>query len=138
MSWMTLEPRGGRLTYVPGEAVEGSVRWELEGPPSRVEVRLFWYTQGKGTQDVEVAASAAWEHPGSSEKGDFSLRLPEAPFSFSGKLISVLWAIEAVVEPAAEVARVEITVSPTGAEVVLPALPDEASKTPLGFRTQGR
>lgn len=137
MSWMTLDLRGGKTSFKPGESVEGSVRWELDAPPSKVEVRLFWYTRGKGTEDVAVEGSAAWESPSNAEKREFALNLPEAPYSFSGKLISVLWAVEAVVEPPSEVARVEIVVSPSGAEVVLPVLTEEQTKTPFPFNRGG-
>ena len=137
MSWMTLELREGKISYKPGETAQGTARWELELPPSRVEVRLFWFTRGKGTQDVEIVRTAAWENPSSAEARDFEFQLPEAPYSFSGKLISVLWALEAVTVPPGEVARVEITVSPTGAEVVLPVLPEDQPKPPFGFQSTG-
>jgi hypothetical protein len=131
MSWVSLDLRDGKRAYRPGETVEGAARWELEAPPSRVEVRLFWYTLGKGTQDVGVVATVSWEGPGNAEKRDFSLKLPEAPFSFSGKLISVLWALEVVVEPPADVARQEILVSPAGAEITLPVLPEKEEGLPI-------
>ena len=134
MSWMTLTLRDGTVTFRPGERVRGTARWELESPPAKVEARLFWYTRGKGTQDVEIVGTTVWEHPAAAESREFDLKLPDAPYSFSGKLISVLWALELVSEPAGEVARAEITVSPTWAEVLLPALPDEEAKTPPGFR----
>jgi hypothetical protein len=128
MSWMTLELRDGKVSYRPGETVQGAARWELDAPPSRVEARLFWYTRGKGTQDVEIVRTAAWELPSNAEKREFSFQIPDSPFSFSGKLVSVLWAVEAVTEPPGEVARVEVTVSPSGAEVILPVLPDDQPK----------
>jgi hypothetical protein len=137
MSWMTLDLRGGKASYRPGEGVRGTLRWELDSPPSRVEVRLFWYTRGKGTQDVEIVQTAGWDFPSAAESREFELRLPGAPFSFSGKLISLLWAVEAVSEPPGEVARAELTVSPTGAEILLEALPEVQAKAPSGFRPSG-
>ena len=50
----------------------------------------------------------------------FSLALPRQPFSFSGKLISLEWALELIVEPGSNVARETFVLSPTGSEVVLP------------------
>jgi hypothetical protein len=50
-----------------------------------------------------------------------SLRAPSGPYSFSGRLISLLWALEAVAEPGGEVARREIVLSPSGEEVRLDA-----------------
>jgi hypothetical protein len=45
--------------------------------------------------------------------------LPEGPYSFSGKLISLIWALELACSPGSETVRREITVSPTGHEIVL-------------------
>lgn len=126
-----MELRGGKVSYRPGEVAQGTLRWELDSPPSRVEVRLFWYTRGKGTQDIEILQCVGWDHPSAAETREFELRLPDAPFSFSGKLISVLWAVEAVTEPPGEVARTEFAVSPSGAEILLPELPQEETKPPL-------
>ena len=97
-----------RTSFKPGETVEGAV---VGGSPS-VEVRLFWYTEGKGTQDLEVVATA---HP--DAEGRFRLTLPPAPYSFSGRLISLIWAVEAVGGDASP--RVELLVSPDGGEILL-------------------
>ena len=47
------------------------------------------------------------------------LEEPEAPHSFSGALISLIWAVELLVEPGGLSERIEITVSPTGEEILL-------------------
>ena len=47
------------------------------------------------------------------------MTLPAGPYSFSGRLISLIWALELVAEPGNHVARVEITLGPDGQEVVL-------------------
>src|ERR1043166_4380135 len=51
------------------------------------------------------------------------LRLPESPYSFSGKLISLVWALELVAEPSKEVIRREFVLAPGGEEVRLDSLP---------------
>ncbi len=102
------ELRIERTSFKPGETVEGAV---VGGSPA-VEVRLFWYTEGKGTQDLEVVATA---HPDAD--GRFRLPLPAAPYSFSGKLISLIWAVEAVGGETCP--RVELLVSPDGGEILL-------------------
>lgn len=53
---ITIEIDGGRNAYRPGELLTGSVAWLTEQPVTDLEVRLFWFTQGKGTQDVHVTA----------------------------------------------------------------------------------
>ena len=100
---------GDRTSFKPGEAVEGVVT----GGSGALEARLFWYTEGKGTQDLEVVASQPLD-----ASGRFRLALPAAPYSFSGKLISLIWAVEAVGDPSAS-PRVELLVSPDGAEILL-------------------
>ena len=45
--------------------------------------------------------------------------LPPAPYSFSGKLISLIWAVEVVAEGIKEASRLEFTLSPDGREITL-------------------
>jgi hypothetical protein len=99
--------------------VEGTAKWLLSEAPQTVELRLFWYTKGKGTQDIEIVESVPFEHPQLEDARPFRVTLPASPYSFSGKLISLLWALELVAKPGEQSVRVEITMSPTGEEVVL-------------------
>jgi len=124
MAWMQVETRGGATTFVPGEVVEGTASWQLETPAQSVELRLFWYTQGKGDQDVGVVDTVAFSEPALLDRRSFRISLPAGPFSFSGKLISLIWALELVAEPGSQAGRLEITVSPTRREILLqPHLP---------------
>ena len=127
MSWIRVETRDGVTAFRPGDDVEGTVRWQLDAPPRSFEVRLFWYTQGKGDQDVGIVEVQPLASPEAAEHRPFRFRLPAGPFSFSGKLISLLWAIEAVAEPGDAVGRIELVVSPTGREIQLPSLPGDAA-----------
>lgn len=96
-------------SYRPQEAVTGIVT----GGAAGLEVRLFWYTEGKGTQDLEIVATQRLD-----AGGRFRLDLPAAPYSFSGKLISLIWAVEVAGE-ASGAPRAELLVSPDGAEILL-------------------
>lgn len=127
MSWIQVETRDGATSFRPGDDVEGTVRWRFDAPPRSLDVRLFWYTEGKGDQDVGIVEALPLAAPAAEEHRAFRFRLPAGPFSFSGKLISLLWAIEAVAEPGDEVGRVDLVVSPTGEEIHLPTLPGDAS-----------
>ena len=62
-------------------------------------MRLFWYTRGKGTEDVGLVDTVAFPNPQTTDQRTFRFALPEAPYSFSGKLISIIWAIELILEP---------------------------------------
>ena len=106
--------------FSPGEELTGAALWELAEPPQLAEVRLVWSTKGKGTEDAAVAATVAFETPLAGDTRPFSLRLPAAPYSFSGKLISLVWAVELVLQPGNLCERVEIVVAPGGREVLLP------------------
>ncbi len=41
-------------TIVPGQLIEGTAGWSLPDAPRSALIRLFWYTEGKGTRDVGV------------------------------------------------------------------------------------
>ena len=110
---------GDGTTFAPRETVRGRLEWALDTNPRYLELSLFWYTSGKGTRDVGVIGTAKFDDPGACGSKDFSFTLPDGPYSFSGKLISLIWAIELTCSPGSEMARREITVSPTGQEIVL-------------------
>lgn len=119
MEGLTIDISEYKTSFTPGAEVRGSIRWNLQGNPESVEVSLFWRTEGKGIQDVGVIDTAKFDNPDSLGQRDFTFTLPPAPFSFSGKLISIIWAIEATAYPSEQTTRQQITVSPTGHEVVI-------------------
>jgi hypothetical protein len=91
----------------------------LDAKPKSAEVRLFWYTEGKGTRDLEVVATQELDAPNQNDERPFRFAAPEAPYSFSGKLISLIWALELVTEPGGQAERLQVAVSPTGEEIML-------------------
>ena len=123
MSTLTIELEDGKLAYAPGEEIRGRASWALDGDPESVEVHLFWRTEGKGTQDTEIADTVAFQAPGRQDKRDFKLEIPHGPYSFAGKLIAILWSVEVVAEPGSEAGRQDIVVSPTGKPVTPAPLP---------------
>jgi hypothetical protein len=108
-----------RTSFRPGEECKGEAKWTLAGNIKSAEVRLFWYTGGKGTSDMQVVDTNKFQTPKENDQRSFSFKLPEAPYSFSGKLISLMWAIELVVEPDSQTQRLQIVLSPTGEEIAL-------------------
>lgn len=134
--------------FRPGDTISGSVSWsQLPEHITGLEARLLWYTEGKGNQDLDVVASQQlMGEPGdqserlqnaSSRMQDASTRLssgsdgsqegsarfdftaPTRPFSFSGKLISLVWTIEVVLFPDADGYQEPITISSDGQEIEL-------------------
>lgn len=110
--------RENRTAFAPGDEIAGAVLWELDDAPREAELRLLWFTRGKGTGDVEVVETMRFDRPQAGDTRPFSLRAPEAPYSFSGKLISVIWALELMLEPGGA-ERMELTIGPGAREVVL-------------------
>ena len=136
MSTLKIGTYENRTAFRPGAEIAGKVLWILDESAKAVEARLFWYTEGKGTQDVELVDNIRFDDPPRREQREFTFTLPEAPYSFSGKLISLLWALEVVVLPSEETERLEIVVSLSGHEVFLHKgeeieITDESAGQPL-------
>ena len=107
------------VAFVPEETVRGTVTWRATQTPREVILRLFYYTEGKGTQDIDVIEERRFEAPASHGTEDFEFVLPSGPYTFSGKLISLIWALELVVGDDGPVERREIVLSPTSQEIDL-------------------
>jgi hypothetical protein len=104
--------------YRPGETISGSVSWVAEKQPKKAELRFFWHTRGKGDRDAGLVESVSFELPQSSDHREFEFRAPDFPPSFSGKLISLIWGLELVLEPG-ESFVTEIVIAPNGVELSL-------------------
>lgn len=117
MSTLQVALRENRTAFEPGEEIVGAASWQTPNPPRSVELHLLWYTSGKGTPDTEIVDTHTFSNPGADAIEPFSFRLPTEPYSFSGKLISLQWAVELVVEPGGESTRVEFVMAPGGTEV---------------------
>jgi hypothetical protein len=118
---------GDRSAFRPGETLKVSALWALGAAPASLEARLFWRTTGKGTEDLVIVAQQEVATPAAAGEGSFEFTLPEAPWSFSGKLISLLWAVELVAEPDGQSARCEFVLGPHAKEILLTA-PADASR----------
>jgi hypothetical protein len=119
MDELKIELRDSKAVFAPGDIIQGGVRWSLEGNPESIELSLFWHTSGKGTQDVGVIETLKWDNPVSYDNKDFSFVLPAGPYTFSGRLISLIWALELTTFPNSQTEKLELTVSPTGSEILL-------------------
>jgi hypothetical protein len=122
MSSVRLGIRDNQTAFRPGDVIEGAALWELDAAPELAELRLVWSTRGKGTEDSEVVTTESFAEPKAGDTRTFRLQLPDAPYSFNGQLISLIWAVELVVKPGDHFDRIEIIVAPDGREIVLPGL----------------
>lgn len=115
-----------RTAFRPGESIQVTVLWALDRAPGTIDVRLFWMTRGKGTEDLQVVSNHSLQANTAAGEAGCSLVLPEAPWSFSGRLISLVWAVEAVA-PALDLAGTcEFVLAPDGREIRLEAMRSDA------------
>ena len=118
MNDLTLEITNGKTIYRPGETLSGFVRWELASRPRELEIVLFWHTEGKGSTDTGVVDRVVREDPGERGEHDFHFVLPEAPHSFSGRLISLVWGVEALFPKEKLHVHTDFVLSPDGRDAV--------------------
>lgn len=114
--------RENKTSFRPGETIAGAVLWELEKAPTLAEVRLLWFTRGKGTEDSATVETVPFDAVPAADTREFSFTAPNGPYSFSGKLIALLWAVEFVAKPGGEFQRIEITIAPDGTAIALPQI----------------
>ena len=134
-----------RTVVRPGEELSGEVTWDLGEPPADGELQLRWDTSGKGDPESAIVGTvslaelpripdpsgASGGHPyrTGTTAGDevppleardrrrFRFRLPERPYSLSGKLLTITWSVEVVAGGAKQ--RTVIVLSPSGREMKL-------------------
>ncbi len=105
--------------YRPGEDVQGNVEWKFSEPAESIEVRLLIEISENSVTKKVYAAGLRWNHLPSEGICNFSLQLPEAPYSFIGKRIRINWYVEAQC-PAWEYSdEVGFSFSPTGTALEL-------------------
>ena len=110
----------GGTSFEPGDEVRGRAEWQAgDEAPRSVLISLLWHTEGKGTEDIEIVEQIEFEHPPRAGSREFSFQLPDFPWSFSGTLISLVWSIEASLEPEGGVERVGLISAPRAEEVRL-------------------
>lgn len=122
MNHVALEFPDARRAFRPGERIAVRALWLLEDEVESIEaieVRLLWHTQGKGDTDLAVVAIERIDQPGPHGAKDLTIQIPDRPFSFSGKLISLSWHLEIVMVPSQNAQTFDIVVSPNEAEVAL-------------------
>ena len=107
-----------RTQYKPGETLNATVSWSDE-QFDELTAYLLWYTEGIGNQDSQVVDEQPVSTGGRSGERDVTFTLPPSPYAFSGKLITLVWAVEVLAKPGDNHDRKSFTMSPTGEEVQL-------------------
>jgi len=90
------------LVLQPGQTVKGRLTVDvLEDVEFReVQVRFIWHTEGKGNRvtgegGTETLARGGRWLAGTSHGFSFEIPAPWGPMSYGGKILKVLWALEA-------------------------------------------
>ncbi len=131
MAELSVNLPDNKKLFVPGDILKGNAVWQLDHAPKNIFLRLFWYTRGKGTEDIEVVSETVFDHPQARENRPFEIPLPQSPYSFNGKLVSLIWALELVPDNNKTAVRREIVISPYGDEVDLLKHSSESTPAPL-------
>ena len=116
---ITIERRDLR----PHDTVTGRVAWQLEKEPRDLELRLCWFTSGRGTEESRTIEALPL---GDTLRGErsFSFRLPAEPWSTNGTLVRIAWALEVVAKKTGSLAVEEIVVAPQRPEIELREVPN--------------
>ncbi|MBI3827988.1 MAG: hypothetical protein HY291_00630 [Planctomycetes bacterium] len=107
-----LDAKGGVLR--PGQTLSGGYRLNTAYPVpvKRMELSVLWYTMGKGDTDegvIHFETVAENQELDARRAFAFSVPLPDAPWSYDGKIVKILWAVRVRVFPVsgAEIATEE-------------------------------
>jgi len=117
---LLIQIHDNQTAFSPRDRITGEVSWQVETPPQSAELRLVWGTSGRGNRDFCIVETIPFSNPQPTETRSFTFILPEGPYSFTGKLITLTWALELAIEPGRQLVGQEITIAPGGREVVLP------------------
>jgi len=103
-------------SFVPGSNLTGKIIWNVQTTPSEIVLNLFWHTESKSGVQVEIVATLKSGSKGLKGDWDFSMSLPTGPYSYAGKVFSVAWALELLIEPRLVEVRKKIIVGPNALE----------------------
>lgn len=99
MADLRIETVDNRTRFAPGETIEGVAGWEVtKDKVKRATLRLFWRTEGKGTQDTGLGEEVAFDTPGVTDARTFRVTAPDGPWSYDGSLVAIVWALDLCVD----------------------------------------
>ncbi|SRR5258706_16121062 len=111
--------RNSDVRFKPNGRVEGLLSWDPASAPAWLEVRLVWHTEGKGTREVMVVGRVPLTDVRVGNQRTFSFTLPDMPYTYHGRILSILWSIDVfgpargIVRRDGRLATLPIVVSPT-------------------------
>lgn len=85
-----------RINIAAGSTISGVVKWQSIEQSEPLELRLSWHTEGRGTMDRKIIYQQALPIVTHLQSHRFSIKAPEGPYSFTGRLIELIWTISCV------------------------------------------
>lgn len=128
MDRISIKLKDGKISYQPGEKIRGEIEWEFTQEVPDITLNIFWYTEGIGTQDSEVARTEVIKAPLQNDCQSFEIDLPMAPYSYSGQISALKWAIEATAMKEKVKDVQEFSMSPGNKEIILPEVKEGLSR----------
>lgn len=113
MSELNIHLNSEVSTFAPGQTLEGTISWKLDEEPQKLTLALHWYTQSRADKQSGMVDSIDFERPGRNGTKEFSFDIPQGPYSFQGRLLSLHWVLELAPSPGIDLVRQPITVSPS-------------------------
>lgn len=133
MDKISIQLKDGKISYQPGEKICGELEWDLTQEVENIAINVFWYTEGMGDQDSEIAETEIIKSPLKSDRQSFKIELPMAPYSYSGKITSLKWALEATTLKNKVKDVKEFSMMPENKEIILPEIKKDISKAQKFF-----
>ena len=128
MDKISIKLKNDKISYCPGEKISGEVEWDFTQEVKEIAINVFWYTEGMGDQDSEIAVNEIIKLPLKSDRQSFEIELPMAPYSYSGQITSLKWAIEATSLKDKFKDVKEFSMTPGNKEIILPEIKEDLSR----------
>jgi hypothetical protein len=109
---LELSLEGGLTAFEPGTGVAGVAAWSSRVAPKGMELRLTRSTRGPGGRDFKIADTLPFREVLATDRRPFIFTLPRHPYTFRGRLLSLVWTLELVALPTEEKTAVELTIAP--------------------------
>ena len=91
---MTIDLHINKEHYLPNETLRGSITYKNVNREEKLILILYWYTTGMSELDTHKHLTLDFSPPSESGQQEFFIQLPNHPYSFSGKLITLTWALK--------------------------------------------
>jgi hypothetical protein len=120
MNPLSIQIDGNITAFRPGDILRGAIGWHYDARPGRIELRLIWFTEGPGPDDVGIVDTLIQDDAFPSDRRTFQFRLPSGPFSYAGNSFRVRWALELLAPGRKDCTRLDLVVGPTNQPIAPP------------------